>query len=393
MGHGQSTESGPEDRDLEPLHAVGHRSSGSVAVSWSRLARAPESTSSTTHTIRVGDHGQAHPGHLDPARRATEVERAEPVEGGVQVGDDRDSSTPAPAGPDVEPLGSADRSQVDQLDDAGVGSGRVTEEHGPQRGCRGPEEGRPVTRERLVHEHGEPQAITPEAQAGLDVLDADGRVVDHRHDAVSGRNTIKGGRMGGSIDFPCGTVAGERSNHAGHVEGAGETAPEQSKVPGVGVQVTRESGMTAPRTAVVVGGGSGIGAAVAERYRAAQIEVVVWDRTGGDLVCDITAPDQVEAATTATIARFGVPGRGHRHRGRGGHACSWHVTRRRGTGSWRQRQGGLAGHAVLGRTHGEAGRRIDRGHQQRERPAGRPDHGPLLRLQGGPRHGDQGGRR
>ena len=32
-------------------------------------------------------------------------------------------------------------------------------------------------------------------------------------------------------------------------------------------------------------------------------------------------------------------------------------------------------------------RRLDRGHQQRERPPGRPLDGPLLRVEGGPRHG------
>jgi NAD(P)-dependent dehydrogenase (short-subunit alcohol dehydrogenase family) len=66
--------------------------------------------------------------------------------------------------------------------------------------------------------------------------------------------------------------------------------------------------MTTPTRAVVVGGGSGIGAAVAERQRAAGIEVLTWDRTGGDLECDILDPGQIDAATAHTIARFGVPG-------------------------------------------------------------------------------------
>ena len=60
--------------------------------------------------------------------------------------------------------------------------------------------------------------------------------------------------------------------------------------------------------AVVVGGGSGIGAAVADRYRAVGVEVVVWDRTpGADVLCDITDADQVEAATASTLDRIGTP--------------------------------------------------------------------------------------
>ncbi len=59
---------------------------------------------------------------------------------------------------------------------------------------------------------------------------------------------------------------------------------------------------------MVVGGASGIGAAVADRYRAAGIEVVVWDRApGGDLLCDITDPDQVDEAARSTLHRVGAP--------------------------------------------------------------------------------------
>jgi len=74
------------------------------------------------------------------------------------------------------------------------------------------------------------------------------------------------------------------------------------------VQANREAGITVPMTAVVVGGGSGIGAAVAQRQRTAGIDVLTWDRTGGDLECDILDPEQIEAATADTVARFGVPG-------------------------------------------------------------------------------------
>lgn len=65
--------------------------------------------------------------------------------------------------------------------------------------------------------------------------------------------------------------------------------------------------MTVSTTAVVVGGGSGIGAAVAERQRAAGIDVLTWDRVGGDLECDILDPDEIGSATADTVARLGVP--------------------------------------------------------------------------------------
>ena len=63
-----------------------------------------------------------------------------------------------------------------------------------------------------------------------------------------------------------------------------------------------------PTLAVVVGGGSGIGAAVAARHRERGARVVVWDATDtGDIVCDISDPGQVDSAAEATLSRFGVP--------------------------------------------------------------------------------------
>lgn len=60
--------------------------------------------------------------------------------------------------------------------------------------------------------------------------------------------------------------------------------------------------------AVVVGGASGIGAAVVARHRAAGTDVVVWDVAhGADLVCDITDADQVAAAASRTVDERGVP--------------------------------------------------------------------------------------
>jgi NAD(P)-dependent dehydrogenase (short-subunit alcohol dehydrogenase family) len=63
-----------------------------------------------------------------------------------------------------------------------------------------------------------------------------------------------------------------------------------------------------PGPALVVGGSSGIGAAVAERYRAASVEVVVWDIDGEpDLRCDIADPTSVTEAMAGTIERVGAP--------------------------------------------------------------------------------------
>jgi NAD(P)-dependent dehydrogenase (short-subunit alcohol dehydrogenase family) len=56
---------------------------------------------------------------------------------------------------------------------------------------------------------------------------------------------------------------------------------------------------------VVVGGASGIGAAVAERYRADGRGVVVWDvQDGADVRCDVTDEEQIDQALVATVARL-----------------------------------------------------------------------------------------
>ena len=62
---------------------------------------------------------------------------------------------------------------------------------------------------------------------------------------------------------------------------------------------------TGSAAGVVVGGASGIGAAVAARYRQAGRDVVVWDVQGdADVTCDVADEAQVDAALAATIARL-----------------------------------------------------------------------------------------
>lgn len=59
---------------------------------------------------------------------------------------------------------------------------------------------------------------------------------------------------------------------------------------------------------VVVGGASGIGAAVVESERQRGRDVVVWDVAGVyDAKCDVTEPASVDAALEETIERNGVP--------------------------------------------------------------------------------------
>ncbi|MCU1456770.1 MAG: glucose 1-dehydrogenase [Actinomycetia bacterium] len=63
-----------------------------------------------------------------------------------------------------------------------------------------------------------------------------------------------------------------------------------------------------PVGAVVVGGASGIGAAVAENYRERGVPLSVWDVAGErDVSCDVSDPAQVDAAMAETITAIGVP--------------------------------------------------------------------------------------
>lgn len=65
-----------------------------------------------------------------------------------------------------------------------------------------------------------------------------------------------------------------------------------------------ESGLLA----LVVGGASGIGAALVDAYRAAGTTAVVWDIAGEcDVSCDVADPAAVDVALEETQRRWGVP--------------------------------------------------------------------------------------
>jgi NAD(P)-dependent dehydrogenase (short-subunit alcohol dehydrogenase family) len=60
--------------------------------------------------------------------------------------------------------------------------------------------------------------------------------------------------------------------------------------------------------ALVIGGGSGIGAAVVEAYRTRDTQVVTWDVAGDpDVGCDVSDPDAVDRAVDETRRRWGTP--------------------------------------------------------------------------------------
>jgi NAD(P)-dependent dehydrogenase (short-subunit alcohol dehydrogenase family) len=67
-------------------------------------------------------------------------------------------------------------------------------------------------------------------------------------------------------------------------------------------------GDDAGQMALVIGGGSGIGAALVDAYRAEGTAVVTWDIAGErDVTCDVTDPDAVDRAIDETRECWGIP--------------------------------------------------------------------------------------
>jgi NAD(P)-dependent dehydrogenase (short-subunit alcohol dehydrogenase family) len=61
-------------------------------------------------------------------------------------------------------------------------------------------------------------------------------------------------------------------------------------------------------SALVIGGGSGIGAAVVARHRDLGTPVTVWDVAGSfDVHCDVAEPEEINRALGETVASGGLP--------------------------------------------------------------------------------------
>lgn len=66
----------------------------------------------------------------------------------------------------------------------------------------------------------------------------------------------------------------------------------------------------AKELALVIGGGSGIGAALVDAHRSRGSRVVTWDIAGEpDVACDVRDPDAIDRAVEETRRRWGIPQR------------------------------------------------------------------------------------
>ena len=144
---------------------------------------------------------------------------------------------------------------------------------------------------------------------------------------------------------------------------------------------------------VVVGGASGIGAAVVEAERKRGTDVVVWDIAGEyDVKCDVTDPASVDAALEDTIARVGVPSEVTVTAGVGHSGMLLDLP----VDEWDRiiavnTRGPLLVMRAFARAMIDAGiAGFDRRHVERERAPRRPFDGRVLRVEGRAQHAGRG---
>ncbi len=314
--------------------------------------------------VGVVHHGQADRTHRGHHRLAAQPESGQTGQHGVEVGVEREEEESG-----HRTGGGVDRRrhavQLDQFDDARLGPAGVAQKDRPQRCAAAAEELGPGAVEGVVHEDLEAETVAPEGQAGLDVTCPDRCMVHPGHGGL--RHERRRLRV---CHPPPGTVwpGSERKGRAM----SDETGP----------------------VALVVGGASGIGAALVDAYRATGTTVVVWD-VAGDARRHLRrgGPGRDRRRGRRDPATLGRPGPGHGHGGSRPRRTA-DRDRARGVrpGAARQHPRAAALHAGLGPGHARrAARRLLRGRLEHQRPPGRPLHGRLLRVESGAEHAGPGG--
>ena len=222
------------------------------------------------------------------------------------------------------------------------------------------------------------QALWTMAREGLDVTTI---IIANRSYAILEFEFQRVGASGdGAAAHALMDIGRPELDFTGMARSMGVPARRVDDVPGLGERVPRgdrgarpapDRGGDGLMRAIVTGGGSGIGAATAALLRERGGSVAVLDRSGGDILCDVTDADGVPRAVDEAVRRLGgldVRGQQRGHR-RAGHRRGQR-RRRVAAGLRRQRArdgaGGtrcaaLPARVVVGRDRQHVLRRGDRG--------------------------------